>query len=234
MCGATSESTRLRKGSAGLSPRVRGNLAYFRRAACSQGPIPACAGQPGGWPGVGGVARAYPRVCGATDMTRIDLAVDAGLSPRVRGNPSKRLPMLRIGGPIPACAGQPMWARFRWSAWRAYPRVCGATARRSDHRQRERGLSPRVRGNQDKTAQAAVTRGPIPACAGQPDFDFHIKTLLWAYPRVCGATSYRQLPIPPIPGLSPRVRGNLVQVADRLLRVGPIPACAGQPRKFDH
>ena len=71
--------------------------------------------------------------------------------------------------------------------------------------------------------------GPIPACAGQPCRTRHWSACSRAYPRVCGATC------PPFfldflgHGLSPRVRGNRSMSSHSGLRVGPIPACAGQP-----
>ena len=50
----------------GLSPRVRGNHASPSGIALSAGPIPACAGQPSSVLVMPFLARAYPRVCGAT------------------------------------------------------------------------------------------------------------------------------------------------------------------------
>ena len=52
--------------------------------------------------------------------------------------------------------------------FRAYPRVCGATAAASAFSRPGLGLSPRVRGNLSSCAVAALIAGPIPACAGQP------------------------------------------------------------------
>ena len=49
------------------------------------------------------------------------------------------------------------------------------------------------------------------------------------YPRVCGGTPPRLLPISGFWGLSPRVRGNLVIRLPRCLRPWSIPACAGEP-----
>ena len=73
------------------------------------GPIPACAGQPayheaGRTPG-----GAYPRVCGATNVIVLAVHLDQGLSPRVRGNLAPPTDEAQIMGPIPACAGQPIW-----------------------------------------------------------------------------------------------------------------------------
>ena len=50
-----------------------------------------------------------------------------------------------------------------------------------------------------------------------------------AYPRVCGGTIEPPRGGHVHGGLSPRVRGNLPVATARLIRSGPIPACAGEP-----
>ena len=57
------------------------------------------------------------------------------------------------------------------------------------------------------------------ARAGQP----------WVYPRVCGGTIAKKRAMVDAAGLSPRVRGNPVAVADEAHLEGSIPACAGEP-----
>ena len=108
VCGATgnvSEVIILRRG---LSPRVRGNRQKLEPVALSQGPIPACAGQPSTKRTPSRKARAYPRVCGATVFELSTLAYQDGLSPRVRGNLARFVHAPYQFGPIPACAGQPV------------------------------------------------------------------------------------------------------------------------------
>ena len=94
---------------------------------------------------------------------------------------------------------------------------------------RERGLSPRVRGNQISCAARGDSRRSIPACAGEPFLSGFFQRPVKVYPRVCGGT-------PPVldlavihRGLSPRVRGNLSQAAAKSVELGSIPACAGEP-----
>ena len=112
---------------------------------------------------------------------------------------------------------------------RAYPRVCGATRSPWITTATSEGLSPRVRGNLDRANADRRVLGPIPACAGQPKAGEKVAPVHRAYPRVCGAT----VPSPELrddlTGLSPRVRGNLHVTAQLEGRIGPIPACAGQP-----
>src|SRR5690606_35742901 len=71
--------------------------------------------------------------------------------------------------------------------------------------------------------------GPIPAGAGEPAAGLPSPMTPRAYPRGCGGTGPQGRIALPKPGLSPRVRGNR---ADRDLvsvRLGPIPAGAGEP-----
>ena len=167
VCGATAPVPGFFFSYVGLSPRVRGNRGHGLFLRCSDGPIPACAGQPikqtrharhkRAYPRVCGAtltaacllrsARAYPRVCGATNNLCPMKCIDVGLSPRVRGNLAGGI--LIFGGerPIPACAGQPYVGALWLVVSAAYPRVCGATNARRVLRLLRRGLSPRVRGN---------------------------------------------------------------------------------------
>ena len=132
-------------------------------------------------------------------------------------------------GPIPACAGQPGRARAPVRRSGAYPRVCGATAIWTSPSTFSRGLSPRVRGNRWHPGRGPRSKGPIPACAGQPRPRSAWSGGCRAYPRVCGATEPWVWLIGIQSGLSPRVRGNPARSAEWRYSFGPIPACAGQP-----
>ena len=111
----------------GLSPRVRGNPRPPNGGGRPAGSIPACAGEPLGRRRLSILPRVYPRVCGGTlEFSGVSELI-SGLSPRVRGNHADERRRWRVGGSIPACAGEP-WAgpALRWSLW-VYPRVCGGT-----------------------------------------------------------------------------------------------------------
>ena len=49
------------------------------------------------------------------------------------------------------------------------------------------------------------------------------------YPRVCGGTDGAGWAALPVPGLSPRVRGNHLGYPSCLIYYRSIPACAGEP-----
>ena len=239
VCGGTEMAELLAQARAGLSPRVRGNLAGDKPAAPTGRSIPACAGEPiYRRPAVSGL-RVYPRVCGGTPVGCLSGHRAVGLSPRVRGNRRRRLAARRRRRSIPACAGEPRnWggsaggtpqpARQLLPLW-VYPRVCGGTQTPPAWAPSPGGLSPRVRGNPTDGISNDLAQRSIPACAGEPDNGFGFGTCLAVYPRVCGGTQGRGPNRTPRHGLSPRVRGNLPPAAADPRLLGSIPACAGEP-----
>ena len=111
----------------GLSPRVRGNRPVIRICAVVLGSIPACAGEPAAGQRSRQTGTVYPRVCGGTVMSPWGAVPPTGLSPRVRGNHLTAWPGNRMGGSIPACAGEPALVRLPGRRNAVYPRVCGGT-----------------------------------------------------------------------------------------------------------
>ena len=75
----------------------------------------------------------------------------------------------------------------------------------------DKGLSPRVRGNQMDEFCLVNDQRSIPACAGEPDWADKDGQEIAVYPRVCGGTPSRIARQSMNPGLSPRVRGNQCQ-----------------------
>ena len=208
-----------------MTPEDRGGL--------SGRSIPACAGEPawaGWWRPSWWV---YPRVCGGT--TRADASAgDAfGLSPRVRGNHTYGTAAADTDGSIPACAGEPPRGAPVLPLHRVYPRVCGGTTSSGWGATVSGGLSPRVRGNPNIDGLGNREHGSIPACAGEPSRARRTSTRARVYPRVCGGTSDISGLVVGDTGLSPRVRGNLRGGLGRLLQIGSIPACAGEPAGRD-
>ena len=210
VCGATGHRGLTLFQLPGLSPRVRGNRNSQNLSGMIFGPIPACAGQPSCATSSPLKAGAYPRVCGATDPEAAGAVDCLGLSPRVRGNLRLLLLQALWLGPIPACAGQPLFLCASLGLSRAYPRVCGATVFELSTLAYQDGLSPRVRGNLARFVHAPYQFGPIPACAGQPTKARASGPKPRAYPRVCGATFNQKDTLKEGKGLSPRVRGNRV------------------------
>ena len=73
----------------------------------------------------------------------------------------------------------------------------------------------------------------IPACAGEPDTRTYVVAAAADYPRVCGGTPKTTTWKEDMAGLSPRVRGNLCQLAISKTNIRTIPACAGEPQAYE-
>ena len=199
------------------------------RTRRQSGSIPACAGEPRNRLPHPRDLAVYPRVCGGTILAVTHQYFQAGLSPRVRGNPADVRPSFPPVRSIPACAGEPPMTTGCAGLTRVYPRVCGGTSGQATRYPQLVGLSPRVRGNQPLTANDAVPPRSIPACAGEPPFIALSRSSWEVYPRVCGGTARSRRTHSDHQGLSPRVRGNRLaaSIAKRVWR--SIPACAGEP-----
>ena len=139
--------------------------------------IPARAGEPQDEADSRGV---YPRACGGTPPPLAKRPYLAGLSPRVRGNPSRSNPRACGGttlvppvslGSIPARAGEPQAATSLADAGMVYPRACGGTAILAVDTQPAR-VYPRACGGTGDTVAVSPWRidGSIPARAGEPSY----------------------------------------------------------------
>ena len=120
----------------GLSPRVRGNLPLRRSRRRRLGSIPACAGEPRRRSLSQRIRWVYPRVCGGTHSLCRRSLLDAGLSPRVRGNPGRRYRHVDNIWSIPACAGEPLPLHGAARLRGVYPRVCGGSTPTHHHGER--------------------------------------------------------------------------------------------------
>ncbi len=212
---------------------MRGNPHGCRGGRRHSGPIPAHAGQPPSRPRRPQTRRAYPRACGATLTWSDGTVTTSGLSPRMRGNPVRKVTTFTQIGPIPAHAGQPSRGPPSSRRRGAYPRACGATEDVQPVAAAGDGLSPRMRGNLPVCSVPAGLLGPIPAHAGQPGSRVPDRESGRAYPRACGATSATDFQASCASGLSPRMRGNPWRRIWPCEPKGPIPAHAGQPRSAD-
>ncbi len=151
-----------------------------------------------------------------------------GLSPRVRGKldwpPSKQ----HVRGSIPACAGETPDKNPRTELHQVYPRVCGGNVKSTERPISPTGLSPRVRGKLKKTILNFKQKRSIPACAGETVEAYLPPVFMRVYPRVCGGNVVLFFLKDNVEGLSPRVRGKLLDIRSAMLNCGSIPACAGE------
>ena len=171
----------------------------------------------------------YPRMYGETFGGVVFAALDAGLSPHVRGNPGAAPRSGVALGSIPACTGKPHRRRRGPIRSRVYPRMYGETGDRAALRGADPGLSPHVRGNRRWGRCQPPAPGSIPACTGKPTMRVRIFTWFWVYPRMYGETLQTCTESNRVCGLSPHVRGNRVRVSSGANDTGSIPACTGKP-----
>ena len=94
------------------------------------------------------------------------------------------------------------------------------------------GLSPRGRGNRRQRHQDGDHERSIPAWAGKPYVESTSSRTHRVYPRVGGETIPLPKPISSARGLSPRGRGNLVELGLCLIGLRSIPAWAGKPKRL--
>ena len=170
-------------------------------------------------------------MCGGTIRSSFVAIPGSGLSPRVRGNLTCSGQCHQRCGSIPACAGEPLRREAHFGDEGVYPRVCGGTHALRRGLVHITGLSPRVRGNQPRSLMISVRQRSIPACAGEPSPAVAAGGGRTVYPRVCGGTPGFADILILHPGLSPRVRGNLVKGHLPERQWGSIPACAGEPTR---
>ena len=147
----------------------------------------------------------------------------------MRGNPAIPVGADLSLGTIPAHAGEPRGRGGEVIAGGDYPRACGGTPCRQASKSRRPGLSPRMRGNRNDLRDYLKTAGTIPAHAGEPAVSARSGSAGQDYPRACGGTRGSAFAGRGLPGLSPRMRGNLAFLPAGALDEGTIPAHAGEP-----
>ena len=183
----------------GLSPRLRGNLVSVEPLTGVEGSIPAPAGEPGLRRFQRGRERVYPRACGGTLGPRHAFRFNAGLSPRLRGNPGKQRTSWKKTGSIPAPAGETVSSirsvgSIPAPAGEPEPGPVNQTGRRSILAPAVEplalvsfalfvGVYPRACGGTQR-----VQKRSIPAPAGEPTPGRSGTLRFRVYPRACGGT----------------------------------------------
>ena len=227
--GGTLRNTRAVNGRRGLSPRGRGNRTAVTVSSRSLRSIPAWAGEP--LPPLGNTTchQVYPRVGGGTLRNTRAVNGRRGLSPRGRGNRTAVTVSSRSLRSIPAWAGEPLPPLGNTTCHQVYPRVGGGTLPSSKQEQGLVGLSPRGRGNLVAYSVDSRRKRSIPAWAGEPLIRDVPGAPEAVYPRVGGGTFGWVAFFTLCTGLSPRGRGNLVEMPGRPHITRSIPAWAGEP-----
>ena len=175
-------------------------------------------------------AGVYPRMYGETAEELKITGGPTGLSPHVRGNRTHDHAAATAFGSIPACTGKPVASAAEKLQVAVYPRMYGETIMAATRNSIVEGLSPHVRGNQDRSRSEGREEGSIPACTGKPLTSTRSLAGTWVYPRMYGETPNAPSTQGPMKGLSPHVRGNPVDTLLSLSDHGSIPACTGKPK----
>ena len=206
--GGTTTLSGMNPSSTGLSPRRRGNRAPARPFRVEHGSIPAQAGEPLRTSTTERTFGVYPRAGGGTAHFWAIADTTAGLSPRRRGNPDRRLTRRARSGSIPAQAGEPTRGPLTLLLAGVYPRAGGGTGAECPDQRSVSGLSPRRRGNRSAARERPSSSGSIPAQAGEPVGVPSGCGEVKVYPRAGGGTMKQSSYCDTAPGLSPRRRGN--------------------------
>ena len=110
-----------------------------------------------------------------------------------------------------------------------YPRPRGGTAAPPRQSAVRSGLSPPTRGNLGRRRDIRARERSIPAHAGEPPMNGETAFAVGVYPRPRGGTASAKAALEKAIGLSPPTRGNRGDAAGELVRLGSIPAHAGEP-----
>ena len=128
----------------------------------------------------------HPRVCGEHVSCSATTEPVVGSSPRMRGTPDVHEFAARVGGIIPAYAGNTGLCCFQLASIGDHPRVCGEHTRIEFYCGLGVGSSPRMRGTRTLGAFAQDGAGIIPAYAGNTFAAMLPSLFPGDHPRVCG------------------------------------------------
>ena len=125
MCGEHRGEAPPRGVDLGSSPQVRGTPSGTLPTAHGTGIIPACAGNTVQTDAYIGSDGDHPRMCGEHSGAPNCMATRMGSSPHVRGTRMTELPLHRLHGIIPACAGNTERPAEPCAGGGDHPRMCG-------------------------------------------------------------------------------------------------------------
>ena len=151
-----------------------------------------------------------------------------GSPPRVREKLWSMLPMAKLYGITPACAGKTRSLKHSLLQTWDHPRVCGKNIHKQMTNIRTTGSPPRVREKLHFSTHIIITVRITPACAGKTSICKGLPTQKQDHPRVCGKNRNLLVLGLAIMGSPPRVREKQVNVKALLVGIGITPACAGK------
>ncbi len=168
-----------------------------------------------------------PRGGAAQDASR--LYAQVGRSPPTRGSRGHGHDARGCAGSIPAHAGEPPTRQRARRCTGVDPRPRGGASKWIWMISWLWGRSPPTRGSQADVPPDRVAPGSIPAHAGEPRPWRRVRARPWVDPRPRGGATTRRRRCPSHQGRSPPTRGSLERCHHSTLRIGSIPAHAGEP-----
>ena len=216
-----------RPNATGSSPRVRGTPPPSTSHAPASRFIPARAGNSVPTVIVCVLVPVHPRACGELELREIDLVLDGGSSPRVRGTHLDILAYLPDERFIPARAGNSDYTRLTQAVLAVHPRACGELRAKVTPGIPDLGSSPRVRGTHRVHGSRVDGSRFIPARAGNSSVRGRRPTRITVHPRACGELQIRERAAEQVDGSSPRVRGTPASWPRPSAQMRFIPARAG-------
>ena len=233
-CGEHQSTGRLKDGSSGSSPRMRGTPPGAAAEAAKARIIPADAGNTLSQPWWIRVSGDHPRGCGEHKEAFGQALLNRGSSPRMRGTHFYYICPIYEQRIIPADAGNTSYHHRLWLAWRDHPRGCGEHVQQPGETLAETGSSPRMRGTRNAEPGAFPGCRIIPADAGNTEapnpHGYHNPD----HPRGCGEHCDGGVAGAGAGGSSPRMRGTLWVQRQRHSKSRIIPADAGNTSPQSH
>ena len=229
MRGGAGSAIAGKKAAWGRSPHARGSRLLTNLLGDPIRSIPACAGEPPRSPTRPASGWVDPRMRGGARVRRSHPHHHPGRSPHARGSPQDGRGRAGSVGSIPACAGEPRGAGVDQPGGRVDPRMRGGAQRAARAAWCGRGRSPHARGSPPRRAAGRLEAGSIPACAGEPKELGFLLSKDGVDPRMRGGALSGGRRPGARGGRSPHARGSPSRCCLVSLRVGSIPACAGEP-----
>ena len=213
----------------GRSPLARGSHRSTGNDSTVFGSIPARAGEPSRRRRSRGREGVDPRSRGgAAPSAHLSPSV-SGRSPLARGSLRRRLRERGRERSIPARAGEPSPRTSARASSRVDPRSRGGASRPYRCASSHWARSPLARGSPSRIVVGMGITGSIPARAGEPRASASRGRGCGVDPRSRGGALAFSVALAVQTGRSPLARGSLDQHLARPLRLGSIPARAGEP-----
>ena len=170
--------------------------------------------------------RVYPRACGGTTHPRLPRQVFE-VYPAPAGEPTALKDFCPCDGSIPRLRGNRWSSSFTGAGHRSIPAPAGNLVP-AVIPHRGTPVYPAPAGEPAGCSMCTEPAWVYPAPAGEPNPAGCEGSGPGVYPRACGGTPYRGDSQSNRPGLSPRLRGNLVRQSYRTGGLRSIPgACGG-------